>query len=91
MSIETATPSSAETLAALFDKLVDAVAERVRDSLAEKITELVDSAVEAAMYQHTSDYDHDDFLTDSSDLDIEDKVTDAVRDCLSEARIRIQF
>jgi hypothetical protein len=38
MTIETATPSSAETLAALFDTLVDAVAARVLAQLDANIT-----------------------------------------------------
>jgi len=35
MTIETATPSSAETIAALFDQLVEAVAQRVMAKLTE--------------------------------------------------------
>jgi hypothetical protein len=38
MTIETATPSSAETIAALFDTLVDAVAARVLAQLDDSIT-----------------------------------------------------
>lgn len=38
MTIETATPSSAETIAALFDNLVDAVAARVLAQLDANIT-----------------------------------------------------
>lgn len=38
MSIETATPSSAETIAALFDHLVEAVAQRVMAKLTEDDT-----------------------------------------------------
>jgi hypothetical protein len=38
MTIETATPSSAETIAALFDTLVDAVAARVLEQLDANIT-----------------------------------------------------
>jgi len=38
MTIETATPSSAETIAALFDTLVDAVAARVLAQLGDNIT-----------------------------------------------------
>jgi hypothetical protein len=38
MTIETATPSSAETIAALFDTLVDAVAKRVLEQLNDNIT-----------------------------------------------------
>ena len=37
MTIETATPSSAETVAALFDQLVEAVAQRVLAKLKEDV------------------------------------------------------
>lgn len=37
MTIETATPSSAETIAALFDQLVEAVAQRVLAKLKEDV------------------------------------------------------
>ena len=44
MSIETATPSSAETIAALFDHLVEAVAQRVMAKLtADEDNPLLDS------------------------------------------------
>ena len=45
MSIETATPSSAETIAALFDHLVEAVAQRVLAKLTEG--EALDNAMDA--------------------------------------------
>ena len=94
MTIETATPSSVEALAALFDKLVEVVAERVQEQLAEKLaeklTDMVDSAVEAAMDQHTSDYDHDQFITaDASDL--EDQLADTVREVLEGASLKIRL
>ena len=45
MTIETATPSSAETVAALFDQLVEAVAQRVMAKLQEGDT--LDNLVDA--------------------------------------------
>ena len=45
MTIETATPTSAEALAALFDNLVDAVAQRVLAKLQEGDT--LDNAMDA--------------------------------------------
>lgn len=45
MTIETATPSSAETVAALFDHLVEAVAQRVLAKLQEG--EALDNAMDA--------------------------------------------
>ena len=45
MTIETATPSSAETVAALFDHLVEAVAQRVMAKLTEG--ETLDNAMDA--------------------------------------------
>ena len=49
MTIETATPSSAETIAAMFDTLVEAVAARVLAWLEQVVTQLderVDSKIE---------------------------------------------
>ena len=46
MTIETATPSSAETIAALFDTLVDAVAKRVQAELADNITAQLEHAMD---------------------------------------------
>lgn len=45
MTIETATPSSAETIAALFDHLVEAVAQRVMAKLTEG--DALDNAMDA--------------------------------------------
>jgi hypothetical protein len=47
MTIETATPSSAETIAALFDTLVDAVAARVLAQLGDNITARIETALES--------------------------------------------
>ena len=55
MSIETATPSSAETIAALFDQLVEAVAQRVMAKLQEGDTldNLVDAVAQRVMAKLT--------------------------------------
>jgi hypothetical protein len=45
--IETATPSSAETIAALFDNLVDAVAARVLAQLGDNVTVRIEQALES--------------------------------------------
>ena len=47
MTIETATPSSAETVAALFDTLVDAVAARVLAQIDDNITARIEAALES--------------------------------------------
>ena len=47
MTIETATPSSAETIAALFDTLVDAVAARVLAQLGDNVTVRIEQALES--------------------------------------------
>jgi hypothetical protein len=47
MTIETATPSSAETIAALFDTLVEAVAARVLAQLGDNITARIEAALES--------------------------------------------
>jgi hypothetical protein len=64
MTIETATPSSAETIAALFDTLVNAVADRVQAALADNITAQIEHAMDTwAMTSGT----------------LEDKITEGVQ------------
>lgn len=79
MTIETATPSSAETIAALFDQLVEAVAQRVMAKLTEGDT--LDNAMDAwAMNSSVLEDKVDDkvqsFVDNQLDLD------DAVRQAL---------
>ena len=79
MTIETATPSSAETIAALFDHLVEAVAQRVMAKLTEGDT--LDNAMDAwAMNSSVLEDKVDDkvqsFVDNQLDLD------DAVRQAL---------
>ena len=85
MTIETAVPSSAEALAALFDNLVEAVAQRV---LA-KLTPSVDAAIEiwastnleGRLETWADDHldDHLDRWTENN-LDIEGDIERAIRD-----------
>jgi histidinol dehydrogenase len=74
MTIETATPSSAETIAALFDNLVDAVAARVlaqlNDNLDARSALLLESAdfedkVEACVQTAVDNLDLDDTIMDA--------------------------
>ena len=74
MTIETATPSSAETIAALFDTLVDAVAARVlaqlNDNLDARFALLLESAdfedkVEASVQTAVDNLDLDDTIMDA--------------------------
>jgi hypothetical protein len=46
MTIETVSPVGAESLAALFDQLVEAVAQRVQAQLASKVAEGASAAIE---------------------------------------------
>jgi histidinol dehydrogenase len=84
MTIETATPSSAETIAALFDNLVDAVAARVlaqlNDNLDARFAMLLESAdfedkVEACVQ------------TAVDNLDLDDTVMSAVQDLSFEVSV----
>jgi hypothetical protein len=84
MTIETATPSSAETVAALFDTLVDAVAARVLaqldDNLGARFAMLLESAdfedkVEACVQ------------TAVDNLDLDDTVMSAVQDLTFEVSV----
>jgi glutamine synthetase type III len=80
MTIETATPSSAETIAALFDNLVDAVAARVISKLDASIATHVEHAMDTwAMTSGTLE----DKITDGvqafvDNLDLDDAVRDAL-------------
>jgi len=87
MTIETAVPSSAETLAALFDNLVAAVAQRVNSKITASV---VQAQIEAWADNHLKDrldhwatYDLDiegDIDRAVRDLDLSDAVRDAVQD-----------
>ena len=79
MTIETATPSSAETIAALFDHLVEAVAQRVMAKLQEG--EALDNAMDAwAMNSTVLEDKIDDRVQTYVDtqLDLDDAVRQAL-------------
>ena len=69
MTIETATPSSAETLAALFDTLVDAVAARVLAQL---------DANMAARFDMFVQHDLDDLIDNWAASFLDDRVKEHV-------------
>jgi ribosomal protein L11 methylase PrmA len=103
MTIETATPSSAETLAALFDTLVNAVAARVQAELANNIAAQIEHAMDTwamtsgvledrvnDMVQSFVDnsMDVDDVVRKALDnLDLDDMVTTAVQDLTFEVTV----
>ena len=79
MTIETATPSSAETIAALFDHLVEAVAQRVMAKLqeGETLTNAMDAwAMNSSVLEDKVDDKVQSFVDNQLDLD------DAVRQAL---------
>jgi len=87
MTIETAAPSSAETIAAMFDTLVEAVAARVLARLEQVVTQLderVDSKIEDfCTEQLDSKIDEwaSNFLQERvyEHVDLEDQVLEAVQ------------
>ena len=95
MTIETATPSSAETIAAVFDTLVEAVAARVLARLEQVVAQL-DERVDSKL-EHFAENELDgriddwsaNFLQDrfnehvtisADDFDLDDKVLEIVQD-----------
>ena len=103
MTIETATPSSAEAVAALFDTLVDAVAKRVQAELADNITAQLEHAMDTwAMTSGTledkitegvqsfvdTQLDLDDVVKQALDnLDLDDLVMSAAQDLTFEVSV----
>lgn len=84
MTIETATPSSAETIAALFDTLVDAVAARVLAQL--------DANLDARFAMLLESADFEDKVeacvqTAVDNLDLDDTVMSAVQDLSFEVSV----
>ena len=97
MTIETATPSSAETLAAVFDTLVDAVAARVFTQLEKKldawamtsgiledrVTDMVQSFVDNQL-------DLDALVEKSLDnMDMDDRVLEVVQGLNYDVRVHV--
>jgi hypothetical protein len=99
MTIETATPSSAETLAALFDTLVDAVAARVLAQLGDNVTVRIEQALESFAEQDLEgkidewaanflqDRVTEHVTIDTSDLDLHDEILDIVQNLSFDIRV----
>jgi hypothetical protein len=99
MTIETATPSSAETIAALFDTLVDAVAARVLAHLGDHITARIETALESFAEQDLEgkidewaanflqDRVTEHVTIDTSDLDLHDEILDIVQNLSFDIRV----
>jgi uncharacterized protein YbcC (UPF0753/DUF2309 family) len=97
MTIETASPSSAETLAALFDQLVQAVASKV----AEEFKKTLDTRINARIEDWADNYLDDRLYTWATvhldvegdieravrDMDIDDMVREAVKDLTFEVTV----
>jgi uncharacterized protein YicC (UPF0701 family) len=98
MTIETASPSSAETLAALFDQLVQAVSSKV----AEEFKKTLDTRINARIEDWADNYLDDRLDTWATvhldvneeidryvrnELDIADMVKDAVQDLTFEVTV----
>jgi hypothetical protein len=71
MTIETATPTSAETLAALFDAMIDAVAVRVMVQVQAKIeglgASMDEEKINLVIDQKIADFAYNDFETKVND------------------------
>ena len=95
MTIETATPSSAETIAALFDQLVEAVAQRVLAKVDERITNEIerftqdelDGKIDEWAMNHLNDRVGEYVTIDSSSLDLHDEVLEIVQDLTFDIRV----
>lgn len=99
MTIENATPSSAETIAALFDNLVDAVAARVIAQLKNKLDETIEDRLQlfteneldekidewAANFLQDRVSEH--VTIDTSDLDLHDEVLEIVQGMSFDIRV----
>ena len=97
--IETATPSSAETIAALFDNLVDAVAARVLAQLKHKLDETIEDRLQLFTENEldekidlwAANFLNDrvsEFVTiDTSDLDLHDEVLEIVQNLSFDIRV----
>ena len=82
--IETATPSSAETIAALFDNLVDAVAARVLAQLADNLDARFAMLLESADFEDKVEAC---VQTAVDNLDLDDQVMTAVQDLSFEVTV----
>lgn len=82
--IETATPSSAETIAALFDTLVEAVAARVLAQLDNNISARFAMLLESADFEDKVEAC---VQTAVDNLDLDDQVMSAVQDLSFEVTV----
>jgi thiaminase len=81
MTIETATPTGAESLAALFDKLVEAVTAQVINQLGTRLTESLEAA-SGRVIEDWADTYLDDRINNwmENNLDLENDIERAIRD-----------
>lgn len=84
MTIETATPSSAETIAALFDTLVAAVAARVLEQLGDNLDARFAMLLESADFEDKVEAC---VQTAVDNLDLDDQVMSAVQDLSFEGTV----
>lgn len=82
--IETATPSSAETIAALFDNLVDAVAARVLAQLADNLDARFALLLESADFEDKVEAC---VQTAVDNLDLDDTIMSAVQELEFDVRV----
>lgn len=82
--IETATPSSAETIAALFDNLVDAVAARVLAQLADNLDARFAMLLESADFEDKVEAC---VQTAVDNLDLDDTIMSAVQELEFDVRV----
>jgi hypothetical protein len=86
MTIETATPSSAETIAALFDNLVDAVAARVLAQLNDNLDARFAMLLESADFEDKVEAS---VQTAVDALDLHDQVVDIVQELNFDIRVQV--
>jgi histidinol dehydrogenase len=84
MTIETATPSSAETVAALFDNLVDAVAARVLAQLNDNLDARFALLLESADFEDKVEAS---VQTAIDNLDLDDTIMQSVQDLSFDIRV----
>jgi histidinol dehydrogenase len=84
MTIETATPSSAETVAALFDTLVDAVAARVLAQLNDNLDARFALLLESADFEDKVEAS---VQTAIDNLDLDDTIMQSVQDLSFDIRV----
>ena len=86
MTKETATPTSAETIAALFDNLVDAVAARVLAQLNDNLDARFALLLESADFEDKVEAS---VQTAMDALDLHDQVVDIVQDLNFDIRVQV--